>query len=140
MRIDYSLEDQPLGTMPPLRLIPDLPEHFLVMNGDVLTDLNYSEFYLEHIVNDELFTISSHLREQRVDYGVLETDDKGNLRGFLEKPTKRYEVSMGIYMVSRDVLSYLPDTAPYGFDNLILTLLDKQKAINVKTFDGYWTS
>ena len=136
--IDYSLEDQPLGTMGPLRLISDLPEHFLVMNGDVLTDLNYSEFYLEHTVNDELFTISSHLREQRIDYGVLETDDKGKLHGFLEKPTKRYEVSMGIYMVSRDVLSYLPDAMPYGFDNLMLALLNEQKTVNVKIFDGYW--
>ena len=60
VRIDYSLEDQPLGTMGPLRLIPDLPEHFLVMNGDVLTDLNYADFHDEHATNNRLFRISSH--------------------------------------------------------------------------------
>ncbi len=138
VRIDYSLEDHALGTMGPLRLIPDLPKHFLVMNGDVLTDLNYSEFYLEHTVNDELFTISSYRREQPIDYGVLETSDDGKLKGFFEKPTRHYEVSMGIYMISRDVLRYLPDAMPYGFDNLMLALLNEQKTINVKIFDGYW--
>jgi NDP-sugar pyrophosphorylase family protein len=136
--IDYSFEDQPRGTMGPLRLINDLPAHFLVMNGDILTDLNYADFYLEHTSNDRLFTISSHQREQCIDYGVLETDDEGKLRGFHEKPTTSYEVSMGIYMVSRDILSYLPDAAPYGFDNLMLDLLKARKIIHVKKFDGYW--
>lgn len=138
VRIDYSLEDQPLGTMGPLRLIRDLPEHFLVMNGDVLTDLNYSEFYHVHSAANQLFTISSHRREQRIDYGVLETNDEGRLHGFLEKPTTRYEVSMGIYMVSRKILDYLPDAKPYGFDNLMLDLLNDKKMVKVKVFDGYW--
>ena len=67
VRIDYSLEDRPLGTMGPLRLIDDLPPHFLVMNGDVLTDLSFVDFYLEHAASDRLFTISSHERVQQVD-------------------------------------------------------------------------
>src|SRR5690606_14271662 len=62
LRIDYSLEDEPLGTMGPLRLIPDLPDHFLVMNGDVLTDLDFTAFHQEHTESDRLFTISSHQR------------------------------------------------------------------------------
>lgn len=136
--IDYSLEDRPLGTMGPLRLIGNLPAHFLVMNGDILTDLNYADFYLEHTCNDRLFTISSHQREQCIDYGVLETDNEGKLRGFHEKPTTSYEVSMGVYMVSRDILRYLPDAAPYGFDNLMLDLLKAKKIVHVKKYDGYW--
>lgn len=135
--IDYSLERQSLGTMGPLRIIEDLPPHFLVMNGDILTDLNYSEFYSEHEANNRLFTISSHQREQHIDYGVLETK-AGELRGFHEKPTTRYEVSMGIYMVSREILSYIPAAVPYGFDNLMLDLLKAKKTVNVNTFDGYW--
>ena len=73
IRIDYSLEDQPLGTMGPLKLIKDLPEHFLVMNGDILTDLDFATFHDAHVASGRIFTISSHLREQLVDYGVLET-------------------------------------------------------------------
>ena len=121
--IDYSLEDHPLGTMGPLRLIKDLPAHFLVMNGDILTDLNYSDFYDDHIFKDSLFTISSHHREQHIDYGVLQTNDDGKLQGFYEKPMTSYEVSMGIYMLSRNILSYIPEGELYGFNDLMLDLL-----------------
>src|SRR5262245_57903640 len=135
--IDYSLEEQPLGTMGALRLIDNLPPHFLVMNGDILTDLDYSEFYDDHVLHKRLFTISSHKREQYIDYGVLETVD-GKLKGFHEKPRTRYEVSMRIYMVSREVLQYLPDGEAYGFDSLMLELLATKRTVNVRSFDGYW--
>ena len=135
--IDYSLEDQPLGTMGALRLIGDLPSYFLVMNGDILTDLNYSDFYDDHVLHERLFTISSYRREQYIDYGVLETAD-GKLHGFHEKPRTSYEVSMGIYMLSREVLQYLPDGNAYGFDNLMLELLRTKRPVDVRSFDGYW--
>ncbi len=136
--IDYSLEDKPLGTMGPLRLIKNLPAHFLVMNGDILTDLNYSAFYDEHTFNDQLFTISAHHREQYIDYGVLQTNNDGMLQGFYEKPTTNYKVSMGVYMVSRNILSYIPEDEPYGFNNLMLDLLKAKQTVNVKFFEGYW--
>lgn len=138
VRVDYSLEDRPLGTMGPLRLISDLPEHFLVMNGDILTDLDYGAFYLDHATHNRLFTVSSHRREHRIDYGVLETNGNGELRGFHEKPTSTYDVSMGIYMVSRAAVKYVPDSVPYGFDNLMRDLLQARQTVTVKTFDGYW--
>src|SRR5947209_19179206 len=94
LRIDYSLEDKPLGTMGPLRLIGDLPAHFLVMNGDVLTDLDFAAFFEAHSSTNSLFTISSYVREHKIDYGVLGTADQV-LRDFKEKPTASYEVSMG---------------------------------------------
>ncbi|MGL1654859.1 sugar phosphate nucleotidyltransferase, partial [Vibrio parahaemolyticus] len=83
--IRYSLEDQPLGTMGPLKLIDALPENFLVMNGDILTDLKYGEFFDNHVTEQNIFTISSHKREEMIDYGVLDTDE-GILTGFREKP------------------------------------------------------
>lgn len=138
LRIDYSLEDEPLGTMGPLRLIPDLPDHFLVMNGDVLTDLDFTAFHQEHTESDRLFTISSHQREHKVDYGVLMTNGDGTLQGFQEKPVTRYEVSMGIYMVSRKVLSYVPPRGPFGFDDLMRDLLVAKQPVRVRRFDGYW--
>lgn len=138
VHIDYSLEDQPLGTIAPLRLINDLPEHFLVMNGDILTDLDYSKFYAEHTTGNQLFTISSSIREQHIDYGVLETDHGKKLNGFREKPVTKYEVSMGIYMASRQILKYIPDAGPYGFDNLMRDLLNARQTVHVRMFDGYW--
>lgn len=138
VRIDYSLENQPLGTMGPLRLISDLPPHFLVMNGDVLTDLDFAAFHDEHVAEDRLFTISSHLREQKIDYGVLVTNPEGTLRDFQEKPTSGYEVSMGIYMVNRDILDFVPSERLYGFDTLMRDLLAAGRPVRVKQFNGYW--
>jgi NDP-sugar pyrophosphorylase family protein len=137
VHIDYSLETQPLGTIGPLRLIRDLPENFLVLNGDVLTDLNFSEFYDSHVSANRLFTISSHQRVQKVDYGVLVQNETGILSAFQEKPSTVYEVSMGIYMVSREILEYVPD-GPYGFDNLMLDFLVAKRPVHVQSFSGYW--
>lgn len=138
IRIDYSLEDQPLGTMGPLRHIQDLPEHFLVMNGDVLTDLNYTEFHDNHVDGDRIFTISSMRREHNIDYGVLDIDADGLLSGFREKPSVAYEVSMGVYMVSARALRRIPFDRPYGFDNLMLDLLEARSPATVRPFSGYW--
>jgi NDP-sugar pyrophosphorylase family protein len=138
IRIDYSLEDQPLGTMGPLKLIKDLPDNFLVMNGDILTDLDYAGFHDNHVASGNVFTISSMCRQHQIDYGVLDTDDGGQLVGFREKPNVSYEVSMGVYMVSSKALSWIPAGRPYGFDNLMLALLAASEPAAVKTFNGYW--
>ena len=87
--------------MAPLKLINDLPDNFLVMNGDILTDLDYGELYDTHTKNRNIFTISSYQREVKSEFGVLESDDNNTLVGFKEKPIQKYDVSMGIYMVSK---------------------------------------
>ena len=136
--IDYSLEIEPLGTMGPLKLISDLPDHFLVMNGDILTDLDFTNFYNQHVMGNKLFTISSYCREQTTDYGVLETDLQHHLIGFREKPKTSYQVSMGIYMVSRVAINYIPIKQAYGFDELMLNLIKAEQKVDVQSFDGYW--
>jgi len=135
--IEYSLEDQPLGTMGPLKLIKNLPDHFLVMNGDILTDIVFANFFEKHVLSGAIYTISSHLREEMIDYGVLQTSN-GFLTGFKEKPKNTYEVSMGIYMLSKKVLDFIPNNTPYGFDQLMLALLEKNEPVAVNTFTGLW--
>jgi NDP-sugar pyrophosphorylase family protein len=137
VKIDYSEEVEPLGTMGPLQNIVDLPEHFLVMNGDVITDLNYSDFYNEHIEGGAIFTISSFEREEKIDYGVISSDGDF-LRGLQEKPEVKYEVSMGIYMVSREVLSFIPTGVLFGFDQLMNKLLAIKRKISVRKHPKYW--
>jgi len=138
VKIDYSLEDKPLSTMAPLRLIQDLPENFLVMNGDILTDLSFSDLFEEHVSKNDIFTISAHMREQKIDYGVLEMDVSNHLTGFREKPSAEYLVSMGVYMVSRRIMGFIPEGKSYGFDNLMLDLLAAGKPASVRKFGGYW--
>ncbi|MFX4154961.1 sugar phosphate nucleotidyltransferase [Aliarcobacter butzleri] len=138
IKIDYSLEDKPLSTMAPLKLIKDLPDNFLVMNGDILTNLNYNEFYEYHIKNKNIFTISSYQREVKSEFGVLELDNQNNLVGFKEKPIQKYNVSMGIYMVSKKAVEFIPEDTFYGFDHLMLDLVKNNKNPSVKPFNGYW--
>lgn len=138
IKVDYSLESKPLSTMGPLKLINDLPENFLVMNGDILTDLNFSDFYNTHVADKQLFSISSYRRTEVSEYGVLEVDENNTLTGFKEKPKHHYLVSMGIYMVNRKVLDFIPEDTFYGFDTLMLDLLKKHENVGVKPFDGYW--
>ena len=139
IKIDYSFERDPLGTMGPLRIIPDLPENFLVMNGDILTNLNYSKFFEDHVANKDIFTISAHTRMHRVDYGVLKTEKNSDfLLEIKEKPIHKYKVSMGIYMINQDALKFIPNNKYFGFDDLMIEMLNKQKKIKVNTFEGYW--
>lgn len=138
VRIDYSCETSPLGTMGPLKLIPDLPANFLVMNGDILSDLDFASFHDEHVVAGDLFTISSKRREHHIDYGVLETDEEGRLAAFREKPRESFLVSMGVYMLSSTVLERIPAGRAYGFDSLMLDMLSAGEQARVRPFDGYW--
>jgi len=136
--IDYSMEDKPLSTMGPLKLIKDLPENFLVMNGDVLTDLDLEVFYNDHVQSKNVFTVSAYSRDQKVDYGVLEVGLNNKLVNFVEKPTTRYNVSMGVYMANKKILDYIPENQLYGFDHLMLDLIKFQNPATVKLHSGYW--
>lgn len=138
IKIDYSLEDKPLSTMGPLSLIDDLPENFLVMNGDILTDLDFGSFYNFSSSANHLFTVSSYVREQINLYGILETDENRVLVDFKEKPTHLFEVSMGIYMLNKKVLEVIPYNESYGFDQLMLDLIKRGTPATVKKFDGFW--
>jgi NDP-mannose synthase len=138
VRIDHSLETEPLGTMGPIRLISDLPEHFLVMNGDVLSDLDYRALHDTHVRSGAIFTISSRVRDQAVDYGVLDVNADRRLVGFREKPRLTYEVSMGVYVMSREIVSLIPEGRPYGFDTLMHDLIRSGGRVDVRRHEGYW--
>lgn len=138
IKIDYTLEFKPLSTMGPLSLIEDLPENFLVMNGDVLTDLNYSNFYENHVNNDSIFTIASHQREDKIDYGLLHKNEDNKLVEFEEKPIYKFLVSMGVYMVNREVVKKIPKNTFYGFDHLMYKLIDDKSYASIFEYDGFW--
>ena len=135
--IEYSLETMPLSTMGPLKLMRDLPDDFLVMNSDVLTDLDYARFLDDHKTSGRIFTISSYKRVQNVEYGVLDERD-GVLVGFTEKPRLDYLVSMGIYAVSKRTLDYIPDNTFFGFDNLMTKLIESDEKVGIRLHEGYW--
>ncbi len=138
VHIDYSLEKRAMSTIAPLALIPDLPENFLLMNGDVLTDFEVSPFLDRHIAGDRLFTIAAAPRWQLIDYGVLQIDASHRLIGFAEKPRTQYLVSMGVYAVNRKILQFVPPDSKFGFDDLMKDMLTKNAPVAVEPYEGYW--
>ena len=138
LQIDYSVESKPLSTVGPLTLIDDLPDAFLLMNGDVLTDLGFANLLKQHAGSGALFTVAASRRTHTIDYGVLEVDISSSLTGFKEKPTVDYLVSMGVYGVSKRVLSMVPADRPYGFDDLMRDLLATGERVAIHAHDGYW--
>lgn len=138
VKIDYSIEEKPLGTIGPLTLIHDLPENFLVMNGDILCNLNYKDFLAEHIVNHSEVSVATYKRDTMIDFGVLEYDSHNRINAFREKPTYRFDVSMGIYCLNRSVIEKLPKNEQYGFDNLMLDGIKQKRSYRAKPFNGFW--
>jgi NDP-mannose synthase len=138
VRIDYSVESQPLSTIAPLCLIADLPDTFLLMNGDVLTDLRFRDLQRTHAEAGSVFTIAASRRTHTIDYGVLHINEAQVLTGFEEKPAMQYLVSMGVYVVDKSVLSLVPRGQPFGFDDLMHALIARGDCVNVRPHDGYW--
>jgi NDP-mannose synthase len=138
MRIDYSLEEKPLGTIGPLTLLADLPENFLVMNGDLLCDLDFAAFYRAHCEAGNDLTVSVCRREQSVNYGVVQYDQRGRITGFVEKPHYSFDVCMGIYCINRRVAERLKRGETYGVDNLMLDGIRDGLKMTARPFDGYW--
>tara|TARA_R100001143_G_C3361083_1_gene135895 strand:- start:19043 stop:19747 length:705 start_codon:yes stop_codon:yes gene_type:complete len=138
VKIDYTFETKPLSTMGPLTLVRDLPDDFLVMNGDVLTDLNFSDFWQSHVDQKNIFTIASHRRKELIDYGLLYHDENNKLTQFEEKPQYDFLVSMGVYMVNKAILKYIPKDTFFGFDHLMHKLLEVNKPATVYEYFGFW--
>lgn len=138
VRLDYSLEEGELSTIGPLTLINDLPDNFLVMNGDILCDLDYRKFFDAHVASKSMVSVSSYRRQVKIDFGVLRYGTDGRLSEFQEKPSYDFDVSMGIYCIGRSVIEGLPKGMKYGFDNLMLDGLKNRQDIDIRPFNGYW--
>lgn len=138
IRIDYSIEDTPLSTIGPLTLINDLPDDFLVMNGDILCNMNYKEFFDFHISRNNDVTVASYKRTSKIDFGVLKYDSGHRITEFYEKPVYDFDVSMGIYCIKKSVVERLTRGQAYGFDNLMLDGIKNKSKIEVRPFSGFW--
>lgn len=138
IQLDYSIEERELSTIGPLTLIHDLPETFLVMNGDILCDIDFGAFVRGHVENGNEISVSVFRRQVKIDFGVLKYSPAGQLTEFHEKPTYDFDVSMGVYCINRSVISALPRGKPYGFDNLMTDGLAAGRKVNIVPFSGYW--
>jgi len=138
LRIKYTLETEPLGTIGPLDMIRDeLDCTFLVLNGDVLMDLRMSDFIACHRKHGGPLTIATTTRATKTEFGVIEDVD-GVVTQFIEKPTYMNAVSMGAYLMDPSVLSFVPSGVPFGFDNLVFGMLEEGVPVHTFRHHGLW--
>ena len=139
VRIAVSREQEPLGTCGPLSLLREqLNEPFFVMNGDILTDIDFGHlgnFALSHEADLTIVTkeINIPFRFGRV---VAEGDYVVDVE---EKPTYKHEILAGIYTMNPGILDIIPDGRYYGIDTLIKDMLARNRPVAKYMMRGYWT-
>jgi len=139
LNITYSHEDKPLGTAGPLSLVPDLKETFFVMNGDVLTTINFKDLLKFHKSQKAMATIAAHQRTVKIDLGVLlHAEDDFQVKDYIEKPSYDYVVSMGVYVFDPKVLQFITRNQYLDFPDLVLKLLAAGEKVVHLPFEGYW--
>jgi NDP-mannose synthase len=135
--IEYCFEDEPLGTAGSLRLINDPGEHFLVMNGDILSTLDYRALISTHAKSGSAATIAVHHREIKIEFGVIEMDPQNRLAVYREKPVIEYDVSMGVNVLSRRALEYIPQTK-FDMPDLMRALQADGQVVECYRTTEYW--
>jgi NDP-mannose synthase len=136
VELRYWWEDEPLGTAGALRRIDGLDQPFLAMNGDVLTTLDYAQLMRFHQGHDASLTIATHRQNVDIDLGVIESDE-GMVTEYVEKPTMRFDVSMGVYVYDPDVLDLIPE-ARFDFPDVVKALLKDERKVAAYTGAGVW--
>ncbi|MBD3670069.1 MAG: CBS domain-containing protein [Gammaproteobacteria bacterium] len=138
VNIRYLEEDKRMGTAGALSLLPDTPEKpFFVMNGDLLTKLNFNHLLDFHDEHDAVATMCVRTYEQTVPYGVVEIDGH-KLTNIHEKPTQSFFVNAGIYVLDPDVLDHIPNDKFYDMTELVEGMIEKGSHAAVFPIREYW--
>ncbi len=138
LKVDYFKEDRPLGTAGCLARIQNLPSDILVMNGDLLTDLNYGQAMQFHLDQQGLATIAVHRREVYIDYGVVEMNKDQTLSRYIEKPKIPYTVSMGINVLNKKAIELIPPDSPFDMPQLMSKIVETGGKVSCFATDCYW--
>ena len=138
VELNYSYETTPLGTAGPIARLPQGDRALLVLNGDLLTTLDFEQLVRFHYDNHAAATIGTKRRIETVQFGVIETTPGGQITQYKEKPNLDYLVSMGIYVFSPEVREYIPRAEKFDFPDLVQTLLKNRKRVLAYESDAYW--
>jgi NDP-mannose synthase len=144
--IEYHHEDEPLGTAGALAGVCGLDEPFLMLNGDVITTLDFAELMDVHVSSDSALTIATQVRRATIDFGVIQLENGNgngdgslqNVTGYLEKPSSEHAVSMGVYAISPSVLPLIRHGAFLDFPDLVLKALAAGMRVASYRYDGLW--
>lgn len=138
VNIKYLMEDKPLGTAGPLSLLRDTGDNFIVINGDVMTDLDFSKLTAYHKNGGQIATVVSFKKKIPVDLGVLEAGSNGLIKEYIEKPILKYDVSAGIYVFKKKVLSYVDKGRHMDLPELIMRFVNAGERVKAYSHRGLW--
>ena len=136
--INYLWEDEPRGTMGSLSQLDSPEEPVLVMNGDLLTDIDYAQLFEAHVRSAASLTVGVYSKRVPISLGVLELDPERQVVGFREKPVLTFPCSMGIYVLEPELIRLIPDSGVFGFDHLMAFCLEQKIRTHGYPFEGLW--
>jgi len=136
--ISYIEENKRLGTAGALSLLHENPsEPFFVMNADLLTNVNFAELLDFHTTSHSIGTMCVREYQYQIPYGVIETKDT-QITSIIEKPTQKFFVNAGIYLLNPEVLNYVPKNEYYDMPTLFENIIEQQKKVLSSASDEYW--
>jgi len=135
----YLREDRPLGTGGALSLLPEMPQApLLVLNGDLVTNVDVAAFLAAHGQARNAITVAVHEHAYRVPFGVVDSDGDGVIRSLREKPTERWTVNAGLYVVEPRLLSKIPRGEEYGMPDLMNACLREGERVGLYPIENDW--
>lgn len=136
--LHYSVEPEPLGTAGPLSLLRDrLDEPFLVVNGDILTDLDYARMHAAHVASGADLTVATKMIKFPLQYGVIHHAGE-RILNIEEKPSLTAEINAGIYVINPSVLDHVPDATRVSMDDLLHRLISQSAHVSRYAMSEYW--
>lgn len=136
--ISYIRETHPLGTAGPISLLPELDDDFIFMNGDILTTLDFGKAYKQHKANSAMMTVCTYKKKVKSSLGVLEIDNKNNVRNYFEKPETKHTVSSGIYVLNPKISKFVDKNNKMDLPDLVLKVINSGFSVKAYNIDGYW--
>ncbi|MBW6396476.1 NTP transferase domain-containing protein [Roseomonas sp. HJA6] len=138
VRIRYHTEQEPLGTAGAVGSIEGLDAPFFVLNGDILTTMDFAAMYRSHLETQAELTVGVVHHRTRIELGVLDLTEEGRVAGYDEKPTHIYAASMGVYVYSPSVQQFIPPGKYLDAPTLVLKLIEQNRKVQAYTPDALW--
>ena len=139
VKLHFSKEEKPLGTCGPLSLLKgELTEPFILMNGDIMTKLNFGEFYDFGVRTDSLLTVATKIIYAPFSFGNVTADADDHIVGVEEKPNFRMEIVAGIYAMKPEIFALIPENEYFGMDTLIKKCLSNHIPVSRFLIQDYW--
>lgn len=138
VHIDYLCETRPLGTVGAIGMLRGARGPILVVNGDILTDLNFHSLLRAHDQSANLITLTVCKREIPVDFGVIDIGPAGRILDYREKPRLRYWVSAGIVAFAPRVVRLIARGEALNLPDLVKRALERNEKVGTLSSDAFW--